>query len=357
MDIKNYQDLIDLSNEFNIPVEDVLFIALNRYGVMYNIKDNRIRFYLKLHTLDEEYYFAVCVNTFPSPFSIKGKSLCLADKEIGLITKIEKDTCTSTYFRKGNQAITLNSNFRSKCAGCKFCGTYSLENTENENLTSKQAIIECFEKLIEENNLVDLSNLIQITVCTGCFKSETDLVSHLILLKNTLKQFNFTGKINYIGSQLRSFEQLERIKKEIGDFSLYITTERFTEREKFMRSEKASLNLDETIKLLDKAISLGFTASILYILGLEDLEIVKKNFEKIIPHINKFPDIQIYQDYTPEQENYRCKEAKDFKYYLRARKFFEESFEKTPLRPRSWENYRSLFYTTFGKEKYLCERK
>ena len=46
MEVKNYEDLKSLAKEFDVPVEDVLFIALNRYGVMYDTEDNRIRFYL-----------------------------------------------------------------------------------------------------------------------------------------------------------------------------------------------------------------------------------------------------------------------------------------------------------------------
>lgn len=358
MEIKNYEDLKLLAKEFDVPVEDVLFIALNRYGVMYDTEDNRIRFYLKLNTLNEEFFFAVCVNTYPSPFSIFGKELFLDGEKVGDLSRIEKDTCTSTYFRKGNTAMTINSNSRSQCAGCKFCGTYKLDSDEDENLTSKQAIIDYYTQVMKDNNFKDLSDMYQITVCTGCFPSEDDLVEHLILLKKTLKQnFNFNGKINYIGSQLRSPEKLERIKEEIGDFSLYVTTEKFTGRERIMRPEKASLTFDSTIKLLDTAVSLGFTASILYILGLEDLDIVIDYFTKLVPHVNKFPDVQIYQDYTPEQESYRCEDAKDFRYYLKARKFFEEAFAPTTLKPRSWENYRSLYYTSFNHEKYVCERK
>ena len=358
MEIKNYHDLVNLSKEFDVPVEDILFIALNRYGVMYDTEDNRIRFYLKLNTLNETFFFAVCVNTYPSPFSIVGKELFLSDEKVGDLIGIEKDTCTSTYFRKGHSAMTVNSNSRSQCAGCKFCGTYKLDSDEDENLTSKQAIIDYYTQVIKENNFKDLKDMYQITVCTGCFPSENDLVEHLILLKKTLnKNFGFNGKINYIGSQLRTIENLKRIKDEIGDFSIYITTEKFTGRERIMRPEKASLNFENTIKLLDASINLGFTASVLYILGLEDLSIVKDYFSKLVSHVNKFPDIQIYQDYTPEQENFRCEDAKDFKYYLEARKFFEQAFASTTLKPRSWENYRSLFYTEFNHKIYSCERK
>ncbi len=357
MEIKTYKDIEFLAQEYNIPVEDVLFIALNRYGVTMDCDDNRIRFYLKLNTLNEEYFLATCVNTYPSPFSIVGSRLYLDNKEIGVMSRIEKDTCTSTYFRCGLGAMTVNSNSRSQCAGCKFCGTYKLDSEDDENLTTKKTLLNYYEKIMKENNLKDLSNLFQITVCTGCFKDEECLVNHLIFLKKALAELGFKGRINYIGSQLRTTHLLEKAKNEIEDFSIYITVEKFTEREKFMRPEKASLALDKVIELAKKCNELNIIVSFLYILGLEDLEIFEQNTRKLAPYVTKFPDVQIYQNYTVEQEKYRCDDAKSIEYYLDARKILENIFEQTPLSPKSWENYRSLFYTQFNNKPHLGVKK
>lgn len=357
MNIENYKDLELLAKEYNLPVEDVLFIALNRYGVNMDCEDNRIRFYLTLNTLKEEFFFAVCVNTCPTPFTIKDKKLYLSNQEIGSLSRIEKDTCTSTYFRCGKRAMTVNSNSRSKCAGCKFCGTYKLDSDEDENLTTKEELLNYYKKIMKENGLTDLSDMFQITVCTGCFENEQRLVDHLIFLKKTLGEIGFKGKINYIGSQLRSKEQLERIKNEIGTFSIFLTVERFTEREKFMRPEKASLTIEKAIEIAKECKRLGFIVSFLYILGLEDLQVFEKHTRELAPYLTKFPDVQIYQDYTCEQENYRCEDAKDFRYYLEARKILENIFGDSVLKPESWENYRSLFYTTYKGKKHDGVRK
>lgn len=40
----------------------------------------------------------------------------------------------------------------------------------------------------------------------------------------------------------------------------------------------------------------------------------------------------------------------NIEYYIKARKILEEMFKDTPLRPKPWENYRSLWYLTFDNE-------
>lgn len=357
MNIQCLDDIKYLSIKYNIPQEDIIFIALNRYGVQMEYEDNRIRFYLTLNSYEDEFYFAVCVNTYPSPFSIKDNKLFLGEDEIGTISKIERDTCTSTYFRNGLKCMTVNSNRRSNCRGCKFCGTYNLDSEEDENLTKAEVIFDYFNKIIKCNHLKDLSKMENITVCTGCFPSEDELVDHLLILNSSLKRLKFNGKITYIGSQLRSYEKLDIIKKNIESFSLFITTEKFIDREQIMRKEKASLNIQDSLKLADYARNLGFEVSILYILGLENLEVFEKYLFKFVNHINKFPDIQIYQNYISSHEDYRCEEAKDFEYYLKARKIVEKIFKNTNLMPNSWENYRSLFYTEFLDLPYKTTRK
>ena len=66
------------------------------------------------------------------------------------------------------------------------------------------------------------------------------------------------------------------------------------------------------------------------------------------PHFNRFPVVQVMQNYLSSQEQYRVKDAaEDVEYYLKARKTLEDIFKDTDLRPRTWENYRSVFYTTY----------
>ena len=117
----------------------------------------------------------------------------------------------------------------------------------------------------------------------------------------------FNGSINYIGSQLRDYDKIKMLSNEIDDFGLYLTIEKFLDREKFMRPEKASLTIDKAKELLEYCSSLGLTTTFLYILGLEDLETIEHYFNYLKGSINKFPIIQVFQNYTPYQEMYkRC---------------------------------------------------
>ena len=215
------------------------------------------------------------------------------------------------------KAITLNSNSRSKCVGCKFCGTYSLSEDDAVDFSTEDKIQQYFETLLKVNNIQDMSGIENITVCTGCFKNEDALVDHLLTLREGTGNLGFNGSINYIGSQLRDYDKVKLLKDTIGDFGIYLTIEKFLERERFMKKEKASLTLEKARDLLQYSSSIGVTSTFLYILGLEDLETVEKYMNYFKGSINKFPIVQVFQDYTPEQENYRCEDAKKLDYYLK----------------------------------------
>lgn len=355
-----YNYLMNLAKEYNMSFENVLSIALNRYGIIIkDYPDSRIRFNLNVLGSENSTFFAVCVNTFlESPFVLKDNVIYLEDTKIGDVTNIEKDTCTSTYFRNNKKAITYNSNSRSKCAGCKFCGTYSLTDEDAYDFTSKENIKAYFSELLAINDIPSMKSIEDITICTGCFKDEDALISHLLLVNEAFKELSFEGRLNYIGSQLRDYDKIANVHKEIPDFGLYLTVEKFLDREKYMRPEKASLTIDKAKDLLAYTSSLGITSTFLYILGLEDLATIEKYFNYFKPSINKFPITQVFQDYTAKQEEYRCEEAKDVRYYLEARKIIDDIFKNTNLNPRLWECFRSLYFEDEDKNGVVrCKKK
>lgn len=334
-----------LAQKYDVSIETILSIALNRYGInMKGYDDSRIRFNLEILNNGANDFFAVCVNTYlESPFELKDNNLYLKGVQVGKVSNIERDTCTATYFRNDKKVITLNSNSRSKCKGCKFCGTYSL-SSEEPTLDNKVSVIEYFNKLLLKNGISEIDRIENVTVCTGCFPTEEDTVNHLLMLNEALKEIGFSGSINYIGSQLRSKEQIQKLSSKIDDFGIYLTIEKFLDREKFMRPEKASLSIEDAKRLLEYCSSLGITTTFLYILGLEDIGTIKKYFEFLMPSINKFPIVQIYQNYTPSQEKYRHPDAKGVEYYLKSRQIIDQIFKDSELKPKMWENFRGLYY-------------
>ena len=123
-----------------------------------------------------------------------------------------------------------------------------------------------------------------------------------------------------------------------------------------MRPEKAELGIYKIKELLERAKSYGFSTNYLYILGLESLKEMEKGMQFLKGSINRFPGIQILQNFVPEHEGYRIIEAKNIEYYLQARKIIEKLFGDENYRPRSWENYRGLFYTWYNGMPLSCVR-
>lgn len=77
--ILNYGDIERLAIKYNVPIVDVLLMALNRYGICANLEDKRIRFKLRPILTNEVYYLAICVNTFNSPFTIDDRNQLILD--------------------------------------------------------------------------------------------------------------------------------------------------------------------------------------------------------------------------------------------------------------------------------------
>jgi hypothetical protein len=340
-----------LSAKYDIPTPDVLMMALNLSGIKTDaIPENRVRFNFMLNGWSKPFFLALCVNTRRSPFELRDSKIFFSGEEIGRVFGLERDACDNSYFRRHNTSLTLNSNARSTCKGCAMCGTYSQDVDDLYTLSNVQRLSSHLQDIFARNNIRDASQLVQTTICTGCFGSEKETLDHILMVNKVLRRFGFSGVLRYIGSEINSSEALDKIAEEVESFALSVTTEVFTRRQQLLKLHKAQLNLDETKRLLFEASQRGFKTNILYVLGLDPLEAVEEEFRKLSGVITEFPTINLMQNYLPGQERLRDPSARTIDYYLLARQRLEEIFLPTPLRPNLWENYRPLWYTTFAGE-------
>lgn len=350
--INNLVEAENLTAAYNVPIEDIMLMGLNVSGVRSSeIADSRIRFKLQLKSRPEIFYLALCVNTKESPFEYKDAKINFGGEDIGCVLQPEKDTCDSTYFRRGKTELTLNSNSRSTCRGCKMCGTYSQEAGDSSRLSTENTLTDCLGRVFQENQLTDASGLYRVTICTGCFGAETAAVEHILLVNKVLKKFGFSGILRYLGSEIVSEPSLDTIQREVGNFALSITTEVFTRREELLKRVKSRVSVEQMKQVLLQSRRRGFRANILYVLGLEPLNAVVGGFEEFSQFMSEFPIINLMQNYLPEHEELRDPSARSIDYYLKARKQLERIFIPTGLRPQSWENYRPLWYLSFADEQ------
>ncbi len=345
--LRDFEQAADLSRQYNISLEDVLLIGLNASGMkLGNIQNDRGRFTITFPN-GNRYFLALTITSRPlSSFSFVDGKIFLNDKEIAHAGLVEKDTCTDSYWRGAKKHLTLNSNSRSNCRGCTFCGTYSLED-DDKALTSEEALIGKVKSLCEDLDSDNLSQLESIGVVTGCFPGEKQLVEHLLMVRKVFRTFGFNGELRYIGSQLRSPEALQRMV-DSGPFALYLTVEAFERRDQLMKKTKASLDLESGRKLLKLAKDMGAETSFLYIAGLDNLSTMEVEFFKYTDTLTRLPLIQTFQAYMPDQLMVRNPDAAKLEYFLKARTIVEQALPQ--FRPQAFSNYRGLWYSSFAEE-------
>ena len=122
-------DALRLCAKYDIPLEDVLMMGINLSGVRYD-KEDFARGRFTASPLGAGPFLLALTLNKESRFAHEGDRLTLADITIATASPVENDTCDDTYFRKNGRVITLNSNAKSQCIGCAFCGVYSLKRRE-----------------------------------------------------------------------------------------------------------------------------------------------------------------------------------------------------------------------------------
>ncbi len=352
--------LLTLSRTYNVPLEDVLFIALNSNGVKFQCEFNRMRTALHLtnhslfeyarHQNDMNYYFALPINQ-QSAFVIVHDTLLLGDVVIGKVSDATGDVCNSHYPRRNGTALNINPNSRTSCHGCEFCYTTYQVPCDRKKLKNETDLREFFGSWMNEYHLTDLSHLIQISVVTGCYDSGNDLCRFLHTLKKVAAEYHFNGKISYLGSQIATKEELDNLA-DLKPFCVCYSMETF-ERRDLLRDKKRALSVQNICDLMEHSIGANYETSFSYIVGLEPLAIMEKYFGYLWKHVNKFPIVNILQIHKYQKVGLLNPEAMNLEYYIKTRKLIESIFLGTSMRPLVWEDYRSLWYLRFGSEPLL----
>lgn len=343
------KELEQLSAQYNIPEEDILLIALNASGIKFqDVVNDRGRF-MATFPSGYSYLLALTISNQPfSSFEYKQDQVIFDGYPIAQASPLEKDTCTDSYWRGGKKHLTLNSNSRSKCKGCCFCGTYNL--TEGDRPLTSPDMLRRKADSLQEDLGGNFSSLESVGIVTGCFSDEGELIDHITMVREVFGEYGFEGEIRYIGSQLRTDKALQEIISS-GPFALYLTVETFEHREQLMKEMKSSLSLEAGRRVLASARTMGAETSFLYIAGMDTYHTMLQQFPLYAPVVTRLPQVQIFQAYTPDQVRFRLPEAEHISYFLRTRQIVEHAYPY--LRPIAANNFRSLWYTRYAKDELL----
>lgn len=324
-----------------IPFEEIVALDLNLSGVVANVPYKRVRFNLRLN--EKHSLLFSLENNNQSLYSIQQNKLYFNDIFLFNIDGLIEDTCEVFYTRKNGRVLCFNPNNRSACKGCRFC--YQPKSSDNRIILPSMLLGE-FEEWMKKNSLTDLSHLEQVAVVTGCFNSEQVVVDYLIKLRKILSELEFNGEILYFGI-ISNIENLILLSK-IKPLQICFTIECFENR-KYMLQKKKNLDINFLREIMKKSLELGIATTFSYIVGLDSLISIQKKMFFLKDAINVFPIISVFQT-DDVRIRYRHFEANNIYYYLNSRKSIEDIFSDTILIPNSWNNYRSLWRTCYGKK-------
>lgn len=353
----DFATVIQLSEAYNVPLEDVLFIGLNTSGVNRKCDYNRMRMAFRFEDSnlfryakergELDYYFALPINE-QSPFGMNDEILSLGDTVIGHAIGATEDICNDNYSRRGGTCLNINPNSRTSCSGCHFCYTAYQVPNDLKRMQEASDLRQFFENWMNECGLASLSHLIQVSVVTGCYSCSEQLTQFLCALKSVLDEYDFSGKIFYLGSQITSKEDLSSLR-EIQPFGISFSLETF-ERRELLRDKKREVTIQHACDSMDFALELGYEVNFSYIVGTEPLDRMEYFFNLLKGHINKMPTINTLQMHKYHHPSLVDPSASCLEYYLKARVMLESIFAPTEMRPLVWEDYRSLWFLTFGTE-------
>jgi len=336
-----------LSERYGVPFLDVALIAANAEGARPLGGYPRARMQLRPVGSDEVWQIILPFDNEQSRFAVADGALQLDGEPIADVVALENDDVVLTYLRAGGRSITLNTHSRSRCTGCMFCPNV-IEDASDDTLTSANQLAELLEWLQADNEWPDLSHVEVITVCSGCFHHPDLAIGHMAALRDAADRYGFTGRLHLLSSVLREHSDLERLRDSCGPFHLTLTLECFERRSLLLKDTKASLTLERAGEIMEDCRDLAILADFTYVAGLDSYQQAVHGIAYLAPRIGTFPRIQVYQAHNDYMRRARHRQAEDLGYYLDLRSELEGVFAPTGLAPRSWENYRPLWYSVYG---------
>jgi hypothetical protein len=335
----------------DVPVEDVLLIAINLLGISSTQPRNRARLTLRLAAAPQRAWMVIVpLNQSASPFQLHDRELVLDGVALAEVDRIDADDAVGGYFRRGGRALTLNPNARSRCVGCAFCPN-TLEAAADPRMGRQQALGELLAALRVQHPRGDLSEVEEVTVSTGCFEREEAALAHLVALRAALAEAGVEARIGFLSSVLRSSAAFEQLAEQVSPFVLRLTAECFTRRDVMLKSTKADLTAGQMPGLLARAHRAGLDTSYTHIVGLDPLADMNAGVAALAPHISAFPNFQVFQAHNPLMAQLRVDGADTLDFYLDARARIEQIMAPLGLRPAGWECYRPLWYSTFAGQE------
>jgi hypothetical protein len=338
--------LVELAEQEKLPFLDLLMIAANREGARYDGDSPRARLQLRPFGQSEVWQIILPLDNPQSSFTLTKSHLYLKDVPVADVVAFENDDVVLTYLRAGGRSLTLNTHSRSTCIGCIFCPNI-IEDAADGNVDGASRLEDLLWWTATDNGWPDLSNVEIITICSGCFNTPDAAITHLSELRQAGNKTGFDGHIHLLSSVVRSRTDLKHLRDNVGKSHLTLTLECFSRREILLKSSKASLTLDEACRIADDCADLGIICDFTYVAGLDPLDVSIAGLKKLSQHVTTFPRIQVYQAHNDYMRRYRNSEAESLDYYVKLRKEMEQPFAERGLRPKSWENYRPLWYTSF----------
>ena len=313
-------------------------LNIERLGLSTNLPKSviKIRVYFNYNSI---IYRKPIINNPKSPYKVID-NLIYYQKDV-LDVKIDNfsDDIPEPYYFRSRYILVISSTFLSPCSqGCVFCEQTQVQ-AEKRRYSIRFDPDDLFEKVLKENKMKDLSQLEQISVITSCTGFEENAIK---LLKGYIKaayQKGFTGKFLFATNEIRSQVALEQMAK-MGHTMLAFTVECFSRRKFLMPGTKGEIGLEEIKAILKQAAEIGIPTTYFYIIGLDNLRNMKKGFMYLKEILSYAPTYSIY--YHQSRAKNRVIPLRPLKYYLRARKIYNEA-HRGLQKFESCQSFRSLW--------------